>query len=74
MHDEDGSSKPPGPAPESRPLADAIEQTLCNQQETNRRVAAARERVKTDLSFDTRTRKLENNYRAVLALAGKAPH
>jgi glycosyltransferase involved in cell wall biosynthesis len=47
-------------------LAEAIVRTISDQQATARRVAAARHRVESDLSFDTRTRKLEGVYRDVL--------
>jgi len=43
-------------------MAQAIEQTVDDPQATGRRVAAARTRAETELSFDARTRKLETLY------------
>lgn len=54
--------------PRSHPeaLAEAIERTLSDPEATACRVAAARRRVETELSFDRRTRKLEEAYRDLL--------
>ena len=43
-------------------MAEAVEQTLRAPEMTAQRVAAARARVLNDLSFDARTRRLEQMY------------
>jgi glycosyltransferase involved in cell wall biosynthesis len=47
-------------------LADAVEETLRSPDATARRVAAARARVVNELSFDARTRRLEQMYLDVM--------
>jgi glycosyltransferase involved in cell wall biosynthesis len=56
----DGLLTPIGDVPA---LTRAIERALGEQAETRQRVASARRRVETDLSFDARTRAVERVYR-----------
>jgi glycosyltransferase involved in cell wall biosynthesis len=67
-HGRDGLLVPPGDADA---LASAMQQALCDRGTTRSRVAAARHRVETDLSFDGRLRALEAIYRE---LAGARRH
>jgi glycosyltransferase involved in cell wall biosynthesis len=55
------------PRPEARLLGSAIEQALADPGGTESRTAAARRRVETELSFDSRTRRLEGIYRELMA-------
>ena len=50
------------PRRDPQAMARAIEQTVDDPQAAGRRVAAARSRTETELSFDSRTRKLETLY------------
>jgi glycosyltransferase involved in cell wall biosynthesis len=59
-HDEDGLIVPPGNV---RVLADSIRQVLSDQPGARRRVAEARRRVESDLSFASRIRTVERIYR-----------
>ena len=58
-HPVDALIVPPGDVPA---LARAIERTLSNRVETLARVASARQRIETVLSFDARMRAVENIY------------
>jgi glycosyltransferase involved in cell wall biosynthesis len=54
-------------------LVDGLERALADPQARAARVARARERVETDLSFETRTRKVEQIYRELAAARPDAP-
>jgi glycosyltransferase involved in cell wall biosynthesis len=58
-HEVDGLITPIG---DVEALAAAIDRCLREPEAVARRVASARQRVETDLSFDTRTRTLERLY------------
>ena len=51
-------------------LATAIDEALSNPEQARQRATAARSRVETDLSFDARTRRLEQIYVELMASCG----
>jgi glycosyltransferase involved in cell wall biosynthesis len=53
-------------------LHDAIERTLADPQRTRRRVAAARQRVEQELSFEQRMKRLEAVYERMVACASSS--
>jgi glycosyltransferase involved in cell wall biosynthesis len=59
------------PRPDPGLLADAIERALADPDGRRARAAAARRRVETELSFETRTRRLEGIYRELMERRGR---